>query len=303
MSGTKLEDTGTMLLVCAIDLINKSQNIMTMFTMSIVFWEIKDLAITSGGNVTLFCNTTSVPGRKVTWMKKSDVIVHHGLVFYRSKFAEYSVSEGSFLTIMNANETDFGVSYTCIADIFSFDSMLDLDVLNVSVLPNDNDVHMSWNLESRKLLQIYFSGIFPIPHCQIFHKGTNILQTPTTTSERDGYFYNVSVSIVIPYQLELCDGYLDVKCSLNNQTIPVGNKRALPVCNDSTETNDHTVLLIVLGILVLVLLHCVLSRIIECEIRTLINIASTLRTNPKQEMSSLNKSERMETITFLAQTP
>lgn len=39
MSGVKLEDTGTMLLVCAIDLINKSQNVMfhtmTMFTMSI----------------------------------------------------------------------------------------------------------------------------------------------------------------------------------------------------------------------------------------------------------------------------
>lgn len=65
-------------------------------------------------------------------MKKSDVIVHHGLVYYRSKFEEYSVSAGSFLTILNANKSDFGVSYTCIADIFSFDSILDPDVLNVS---------------------------------------------------------------------------------------------------------------------------------------------------------------------------
>ncbi|CAC5381533.1 unnamed protein product [Mytilus coruscus] len=268
-----------------------------------VFWEIKDLAITSEGNITLFFYTTSVPGNKVTWMKKSDVIVHHGLVFYRSKFAEVSVSEGSFLTIMNANESDFGVSYTCIADIFSFDSMLDLDVLNVSVLPNDNDVYISWNLASRKLLGIYISRIFPIPHCQIFHKGTSILQTPTTTSERDGYYYNVSVSFVIPFQLELCDGYLNILCSLNNQTISVGNKRALPVCNDSKEKNNQTVLLIVLGILVLVLLHCVLNRIINCDIRTLKDIASTLHTNPKQEMPPLIKSERMETTMFLEHTP
>lgn len=97
-----------------------------------VFWEINELPLTLGGNVTLFCNTTSIRGYKVTWMKKSDVIVHHGLVFYRSKFEEVSVSGGSFLTIMNANESDFGVSYTCIADIFSFDSILRSDVLNVS---------------------------------------------------------------------------------------------------------------------------------------------------------------------------
>lgn len=103
-----------------------------VFNLVAVFWEINTLQITSGGNVTLFCNTTSVPGNKVTWMRKSDVIVHQGLVFYRSKFEEYSVSAGSFLTIMNFNESDFGVSYTCIADIFSFDSILDLDVLNVS---------------------------------------------------------------------------------------------------------------------------------------------------------------------------
>lgn len=97
-----------------------------------VVWGLTDLPIIFGENVTLFCNTTSIQENHVTWMKESDVIVHHGLVFYRSKFAEYSVSEGSFLTIINANVNDFGVSYTCIADIFSFDSLLDLDVLNLS---------------------------------------------------------------------------------------------------------------------------------------------------------------------------
>ncbi|CAC5413759.1 unnamed protein product [Mytilus coruscus] len=195
-----------------------------------VFWEINELPITFGGNVTLFCNTTSIRGNKITWMKKSDVIVHHGLVFYKSKFAEYSVNGGSFLTIMNANESDFGVSYTCIADIFSFDLILDLDVLNVSVVPSENDVSISWNLSSRRLLRIYFARIFPIPHCQVFHNETNILKTATTISERDGYFYNVSVSFSSPYQLKLCDGNLDVQWSLNNQTISVGIKSALPAC-------------------------------------------------------------------------
>ncbi|CAC5399865.1 unnamed protein product [Mytilus coruscus] len=247
-----------------------------------VFWEINELPITFGGNVTLFCNTTSIRGNKVTWMKKSDVIVHHGLVFYRSKFAEYSVNGGSFLTIMNANESDFGVSYTCIADIFSFDLILDLDVLNISVVPSENDVSISWNLSSRRLLRIYFARIFPIPHCQVFHNETNILKTPTTISERDGYFYNVSVSFIIPYQLKLCDGYLDVQCSLNNQTISVGNKSALPACNDLKETRNDRILLVILGIVALVLLQCVLSIIIACDARQLKHIASTLAINPNQ---------------------
>ncbi|CAC5415753.1 unnamed protein product [Mytilus coruscus] len=153
---------------------------------------------------------------------------------------------------MNANESDFGVSYTCIADIFSFDSLLDLDVLNLSskgpreVEPSKRDVLISWNLASRRLLRLYFARIFPIPDCQIFHNGTSILQTPTTISERDGNFYNVIVSF----------------------TISVGNKRALPVCYDlRKEKSNHKILLVVLGILALVLLQCVLSRLI---------------TNPKQ---------------------
>lgn len=95
-----------------------------------VVWGITDLPIIFGENVTLFCNTTSMQENHVTWMKESDAIVHHGLVFYKSNFSEYSVSEASFLTIINSNENDFGVSYTCIADIFSFASMLDLNISN-----------------------------------------------------------------------------------------------------------------------------------------------------------------------------
>ncbi|XP_071127299.1 uncharacterized protein [Mytilus edulis] len=266
-----------------------------------VFWEIKDLQITSGGNVTLFCNTTSFPGNKVTWMKKSDVIVHHGLGFYRSKYAEYSVSGGSFLTIMNINENDFGVSYTCISDIFSFDSKLDPDVLNVSVVPSEHDVSISWSLSSRTLLRINFARIFPIPHCQVFHNKTNILKTPTSTkSERDGYFYNVSILFLSPYQVELCDGYLDVQCSLNNERISVGNKSALPACYDLEEKRSYRILLVIPGIVALVLFHCVLSRIIiACDARKFTLIASISTINPKQELLPLQELNGIETEKFL----
>ncbi|CAC5413749.1 unnamed protein product [Mytilus coruscus] len=149
-----------------------------------------------------------------------------------------------------------------------FTLKLTLSHCHIIVEPSKSDVLISWNLASRRLLRLYFARIFPIPDCQIFHNGTSILQTPTTISERDGNFYNVSVSFVSTDQLELCDGYLDIQCSLNNQTISVGNKRALPVCYDlRKEKSNHKILLVVLGILALVLLQCVLSRLI---------------TNPKQ---------------------
>ncbi|CAC5425100.1 unnamed protein product [Mytilus coruscus] len=205
-----------------------------------VVWGITDLPIIFGENVTLFCNTTSIQENRVTWMKESDVIVHHGLVFYRSKFAEYSVSEGSSLTIINTNENDFGVSYTCIADIFSFDSMLELNVSNYIVLPSRNDTYISWSSSSRTNPTIYFARIFPIPNCQILHNADIIPQLPMSKSHRNGYFYNVTVNFGNPSEVEKCDGYIEIECNLTNRKIQVGKRNVLPICNDVIEKNSIT---------------------------------------------------------------
>lgn len=95
-----------------------------------VFWTVQRLPIVIGGNNTLLCDTTSIQETKVTWMKGSDVIVHHGLIFYPSKYMEYSSSNGSYLTIINTGVDDINVSYTCISDVFSFDDVLRLNVSN-----------------------------------------------------------------------------------------------------------------------------------------------------------------------------
>ncbi|XP_052097994.1 uncharacterized protein LOC127732849 [Mytilus californianus] len=85
--------------------------------------------------------------------------------------------------------------------------------------------------------------------------------------------------------MELCDGYLDIQCSLNNHTISVGNKSALPVCNDLKEKRNGRILLVILGIVALVLLQCGLSRIIASDARQLKDTASTLTINPKQTLA------------------
>ena len=77
-----------------------------------------------GNNVTLFCNTSAVTEDKTTWMKERDVIVHHGVVFNTSKFLEMSDKTGSYLTIIRSTFSDFNISYTCICDVFSYESIL-----------------------------------------------------------------------------------------------------------------------------------------------------------------------------------
>lgn len=104
--------------------------ILILINLLIVLWSVERLPIIIGGNVTLFCNTTSVNDTKVTWMKESDVIVHHGFVFYSSKYSEYSTLNGSFLTIIHTDINDINVSYTCISDVFSYNAKLKLKQAN-----------------------------------------------------------------------------------------------------------------------------------------------------------------------------
>ncbi|CAC5373456.1 unnamed protein product [Mytilus coruscus] len=154
-----------------------------------LFWTVHQLPIMIGGNVTLFCDTTSIRETKVTWMKRSDVIVHHGFVFYSSKYTEYSLNNGSFLKIMNTGVDDINVSYTCISDVFSFDAVLKLNESNYIVLPNQQRTHITWSLKENTGVNITFQYIYPMPKCELLHNETLLSTTYSNDSHMIDIFY------------------------------------------------------------------------------------------------------------------
>ncbi|VDI04530.1 Hypothetical predicted protein [Mytilus galloprovincialis] len=129
------------------------------------------LPIIIGGNCTLFCNTTRirVAETKVTWMKNSDVIVHHGLVFYPSKYTAFSSVDGCSVTIINAGAEDFNVSYTCISDVFSYESVLELNDTNYIVLPDEKNTAVKRYLRENIWVNISWQHIYPIPKCELLN--------------------------------------------------------------------------------------------------------------------------------------
>ena len=83
-----------------------------------------------GENVSLYCNTSDIDEIKTTWMKESDVIIHHGVVFNQEKYFEESDYNGSTLIIINPTMEDFNISYTCICEFYSYEALLELDERN-----------------------------------------------------------------------------------------------------------------------------------------------------------------------------
>lgn len=104
--------------------------ILTIPELFLVYWTIEDLPIIYGRNVTLFCNTSAVGSQKTTWMKQSNVIFHHGLSFQPDKYSGKEESDGSSLIIMNATISDFNTSYTCLSDVYSYESVLEINNSN-----------------------------------------------------------------------------------------------------------------------------------------------------------------------------
>lgn len=112
------------------------------FLFVIVLWSMPRLPIITGGNCTLFSKTTRirVAETKVTWMKNSDVIVHHGLVFYPSKYTAFSSVDGSSVTRPELKTSTY---LTHVFQMFfSYESVLQLNDTNyigntnLTCLPN-----------------------------------------------------------------------------------------------------------------------------------------------------------------------
>ncbi|CAG2226208.1 unnamed protein product [Mytilus edulis] len=164
-------------------------------------------------------------------MKKSDVIVHHGLVFYPSKYLEYSSSNGSFLTIIYTGVDDINVSYTCISDVFSFDAVLKLNESNYIVLPDQQRTDITWSLKETTCVNISFQHIYPMPECELLHNETLLSTTYSSNSHMTDIFYkNASISLI--NNAKICGGNIELRCTLMCLRIESGRKNVLPACNE-----------------------------------------------------------------------
>ncbi|CAC5399862.1 unnamed protein product [Mytilus coruscus] len=196
-----------------------------------VFWTVQRLPIIIGGNNTLLCDTASIKESKVTWMKKSDVIVHHGLVFYPLKYTEYSSIKGSFLNIMNTGVDDINVSYTCISDVFSFDAILKLNESNYIVLPNQKRTNITWSLKETIGVNVSFQHVYPMPKCELFHNEILLSTTNSTDSHMKDIFYK-DASISLINNSNICGGNIKLRCTLLTLNMHVDRTNVLPACNE-----------------------------------------------------------------------
>ncbi|VDI57466.1 Hypothetical predicted protein [Mytilus galloprovincialis] len=137
--------------------IHSSKDGRSSFTVN---WTIRDIPSSCifGSNVTLFCNTSAVGLQKSTWMKQSDVILHQGFSYYPDKYTGNEVTDGSSLIIMNATESDFNTSYTCLSDVYSHEKVLVDDVLithqQESVYKENQYFHGTINITSHSNVDI-----------------------------------------------------------------------------------------------------------------------------------------------------
>lgn len=163
-----------------------------------IFWIIEELPIVYGQNVTIFCNTSAIIEYRATWMKESDVIMHHSFSFYPSKYIEKTIIGGSILTILNTDNTDFNISYTCLCGVFSYTRSLQLNSTNYTVLPIKRDINVRWNLSTEISAEVNIANTFPIPVCKLKLDDQFIpteQNTHFTEMNRHSItFYNISIS-------------------------------------------------------------------------------------------------------------
>lgn len=98
-----------------------------------VRWNIQSPKIVFGGNVTLFCNTSTednvCKGCPTSWFggENSDVLSYNGFTSSNSKYDSITTKDGFGITIKNLTETDLHYPYTCSYGFMSFVNNITLD--------------------------------------------------------------------------------------------------------------------------------------------------------------------------------
>lgn len=111
----------------------QTRNCAYHFVFISVRWNIQSPKIVFGGNVTLFCNTSTennvCKGCPTSWFggENSDVLSYNGFTSSNSKYDSVTTNDGFGITIKNLTETDLQYPYTCSYGFMSFVSNITLD--------------------------------------------------------------------------------------------------------------------------------------------------------------------------------
>ncbi|CAC5381530.1 unnamed protein product [Mytilus coruscus] len=181
-----------------------------------IYWTIKDFTFICERNVTLFCNTSAVGFKKTTWMKQSDVILHHGLSFQPEKYSGKEVNDGSSLIIINATESDFNTSYTS----------------NFICLPHKLDV--TWTIIGRTIsIHLNLKRFFPVPKCRTKFGDDILITNQQEFIHLQGAFFHGRINITSQSGYDLCGGNLSVVCLFRGYYSDVIGTKYLQDCNDT----------------------------------------------------------------------
>ncbi|CAC5373455.1 unnamed protein product [Mytilus coruscus] len=178
-----------------------------------VYWTIEDIPFTCifGSNVTLFCNTSALGLQKATWMKQSDVIFHQGLSFYPDKYSGEEVYDGSYLIIMNATESDFNTSYTCLSDVHSYEEVLVINSSSFVCLPQNTN--SSWTITGRNIsVHLNLDRFFPVPNCTTKLNDDILITNQQESVYQENWFYHGTINITSHSTVDICGGNLTVVC-------------------------------------------------------------------------------------------
>ncbi|CAG2231235.1 unnamed protein product [Mytilus edulis] len=219
-----------------------------------IYWTMEDLPAIYGRNLTLFCNTSAVGSQKATWMKQSNVILHHGLSFQTDKYSGKDVNDGSSLIIMNATESDFNTSYTCLADIFSYESVLEINSSNFICLPQSTN--NSWTIIGRYILvQLNLVRFFPVPNCQTLFNADKLIKNQQEIVHLQNRFYYGTINITSQSVTDLCGGNLTVVCLFGGLYSEAIETITLQNCDHGSEFLEHG---FGLGRIIIVCILCII---------------------------------------------
>ncbi|XP_076071943.1 uncharacterized protein LOC143043591 [Mytilus galloprovincialis] len=176
-------------------------------------WTIRDLPSTCifGSNVTLFCNTSSVGSMKAIWMKQSDVILHQGFSFYPDKYTGNEVNDGSSLIIMNATESDFNTSYTCLSDVYSHEKVLVINSSSFICLPKKTNSSLIINGRNISV-HLNLDRFFPVPNCKTKFDDDVLITHQQESVYKENQYFHGTINITSHSNVDICGGNLTVVC-------------------------------------------------------------------------------------------
>ncbi|XP_071127298.1 uncharacterized protein [Mytilus edulis] len=251
-----------------------------------IYWTIEAIPGTciSGSNVTLFCNTSAEGLQKATWMKQSDVILHQGLSFYTDKYTGIEVKDGSSLIIMNATTSDFDMSYTCLADVYSYEEVLVINSSSFVCLPRNTN--SSWTIAGRNIsVHLNLDRFFPVPNCTTNYEDDVLITNQQESVYQENQFFYGTINITSHSSVDICGGSLTVVCMFGYSYSDVVATKFLQDCSvNGNSEYGFKFLGTVIGVGVPFILMCIIVCLLFCYVY--IQKGITIKDDKQPEVNS-----------------